>query len=456
MPRLNDRAFTLLQAEIQNSFSDSALQVQRELILRRLERLRTQEGSPLSYHEIRGAIVDLLPDFSETVLKAAAKANGAVKSSSPKPSAKPSSKSSAIPWGAIKFSSIALLLLGGGIYVANLPIPALRWSVARSMPILLIPSFMSMDNHYRGAINSVEQADQLINSATAPEDFELGGTKVKEAQRHLEALPVWFVGFYPKRYCSFVQCSWRFTLDEFRSARENVARMEAKLFQEGNARTQLEEKEQALDEAKQAYSQAKDNSGRQKAIAQWQTAIDALKQVPDQTLAGRMSQETIQAAERDFQQVVGFTVDNTRTGNWMEAAREFAGAASKGKSPQSLTELQETKGLWEEAIDRIEKITVDDPDYREAQKQLVVYKQSLSAVEIQMQAEKESVQAFQEAQRLKQTLLAITTNDPNRLDRGRVARSLQEIIDELQKVKQGTTVYTQAQTLRQAAEKRLK
>ncbi|MGV0026952.1 hypothetical protein [Phormidesmis priestleyi] len=451
MPRLNDRAFTLLQAEIQKSFSDSALQVQRELTLRRLERLRTQEGLPLSYDEIRETIVDLLPDFPETVLKAAARANGA-----PKSSAKPSAKPSSIPWGAIKLSSVALLLLGGGIYVANLPIPALRWSVARSMPILLIPSFMSMDSHYRGAINSVEQADQLINQATAPEDFELGSTKVKEAQQHLNALPVWFVGFYPRQYCSFARCSWQFTLDEFRSARENVARMEAKLFQEGNARTQLEEKDQALDEAKQAYSQAKDNTERRKAIAQWQTAIDALKQIPDQTLAGRMSQETIRAADRDFQQVVGFTADNTRTGNWMEAAKEFAKTASKGKSPKNLTELQETKGLWGEAIDRIEKITVDDPDYLEAQKQLANYKQSLSAVEIQMQAEKESVQAFQEAQQLKQNLLALTTNDPNRLDRGNVARSLQEIIDELQKVKKGTTVYAEAQILMKFAQNRLK
>ncbi|KAM3116476.1 hypothetical protein [Phormidesmis sp. 146-33] len=454
MPRLNDRAFTLLQVEIQNSFSDSALQVQRELTLRRLERFRTQEGSPLSYDEIRGAIVDLLPDFPEKVLKAAAKANGSPRTT--KPSAKPSSKSSSIPWGAIKLSSVALLLIAGGLYVVNLPIPALRWSVARSMPILLIPSFMSMDSHYRGAIDAVEQADQLINQATAPEDFELGGTKVKEAQQHLEALPVWFVGYYPRQYCSFVQCRWRFTLDEFRSARENVARMEAKLFQEGNARTQLEEKEQALDEAKQAYSQAKDNSGRQKAIAQWQTAIDALKKIPEQTLAGRMSQKTIEAADRDFQQVVGFAADNTRTGNWMQAAKEFAQAASQGKSPKNLTELQETKGLWEEAIDRLEKITVDDPDFREAQKQLVAYKQSLSAVEIQMQAERESVQAFQEAQRLRQTLLAITMNDPNGLDRGRAARSLQEIVDELQKVKQGTTVYAEAQNLMKAAEKRLK
>jgi tetratricopeptide (TPR) repeat protein len=450
MPRLNDRAFTLLQAEIQKSFSDSALQVQRELTLRRLEKFRTQEGLPMSDDEIRAAIVDLLPDFPEKVLKAAAKANGA--SSSKMPSA----KSSSIPWGAIKLSSAALLVLGGGIYVANLPIPAIRWSVARSMPLLLIPSYISMDGHYRGAINSVEQADQLINQATAPEDFELGSTKVKEAKQHLDALPVWFMGFYPRQYCSFVQCSWQFTLDEFRAARETVARMEAKLFQEGNARTKLEEKDQALDEAKQAYNQAKDNSGRRKAIAQWQAAIDALKQVPDQTLAGRMSQETIQAADRDFQQVVGFTADNTRTGNWMEAAREFAKAASKGKSPQSLTEWQETKGLWEQAINRIEKITVDDPDYVEAQKQLIAYKQSLSAVEIQMQAEKESVQAFQEAQQMKQTLLAITTNDPKGLDRGRAARSLQEIIDELQKVKKGTTVYAEAQILMRSAEKRLK
>ncbi|NJK54110.1 MAG: hypothetical protein HC936_17445 [Leptolyngbyaceae cyanobacterium SU_3_3] len=240
MPRLSEKAFSILQTEIQNiSSTDSAIQIQRELAIKRLQRLQSQEGPPLSYEEMRETLADLFPDFPEKVLRAAAKANKAPRSAAPKA---PPKATVAIPWGAIKASSIALLILAGGIYAVNLPIPWLRLAVASKAPILLIPSFMSMDHHYRGAVNTVEQADQLINRATAPADFELGNTKVKAAQKHLDALPVWFVGYYPSEYCGFFGCSWRFTLDEFRAAREKVARMEARLFQEGNARTQLEEK----------------------------------------------------------------------------------------------------------------------------------------------------------------------------------------------------------------------
>jgi hypothetical protein len=85
-----------------------------------------------------------------------------------------------------------------------------------------------MDHHYRGAVAQVEQVDQLINHATSPADVELGEVKVKQAQQHLDALPVWFLGYWPQYTFWF---GWQFTLDEFQSARANVARMEAKVFQ---------------------------------------------------------------------------------------------------------------------------------------------------------------------------------------------------------------------------------
>jgi hypothetical protein len=52
------------------------------------------------------------------------------------------------------------------------------------------------------------------------------------------------------------QCSWRFTLDEFQGARKEVARMDAKLFQEKNAQTQLNQADQLLGSAKQQYQEA--------------------------------------------------------------------------------------------------------------------------------------------------------------------------------------------------------
>ena len=104
--------------------------------------------------------------------------------------------------GKIKFAAIFVASTAGILWVVNLPYPMIRQPVAQAAPLLLLPSFMSMDRHYRGAIDSLEQADQLISKATSSADIERGGEKVKEAKKHLENLPVWFLGYYPQRYCS--------------------------------------------------------------------------------------------------------------------------------------------------------------------------------------------------------------------------------------------------------------
>ena len=362
------------------------------------------------------------------------------------------------PWRTLKNSTIALIALAGGIWVLNLPFAPLRWAVAKSAPLLLTPSFISMDHNYRQAIVNVEQADQLINQATAPADFELGKTKAKAAQKNLDALPVWFMGYYPSQYCGLFHCGWNFTIDEFRAARAEVARMEAKLFQEDNARTQIEQADQAIAEAQQSYRQASDPPAKNKAIEQWQTAIDTMQEIPSATLAGRMAQGKLKAYERDFQQVVGFTQDNTRTGSLITVAKQFAVEATKSAQnpPHSLAELEAMQKLWEAAIDRVKEVKVSDPDYVPAQTQLISYQKSLSGVEVQIKAEQESAQAFEKAQQLTNHLLEETTNNPQGIYRGRVALQLKEIIDELAKVKRGTTQYSDAQKLMKSAQDRLK
>lgn len=52
---------------------------------------------------------------------------------------------------------------------------------------------MSIDSHYRQAIASVEQAEQLIENPTSAADLDLGEQKVNEAQNHLDALPITFL-----------------------------------------------------------------------------------------------------------------------------------------------------------------------------------------------------------------------------------------------------------------------
>ena len=430
MSRLNQRAFEILKAEIVRcSADDIAGQVQRDIALRRLERFQAQTGAPLTLEDLRDAIVDLFPGFSEKVLKAAARAN------CPSPTT-----------NRLRLASVVLVGLAGlagGIWVLNLPYPPIRWTVARVAPIVLLPSFISMDKNYRQAIAATEQADQLVNQATSAADLELGTTKVQTAQKSLDALPVWFLGYYPQAYCGLFQCTWHFTLDEFQGARKEVARMDAKLFQENNAQTQLNQADQLLGTAKQQYQAAPDATTKQAAIAQWQQAIDQLHQIPDQTLAARMAQPKLSAYERDFQQISGLAVGTAQAGNLIEAAKIFAQTAQQLdlKVPHAEVEWQANQKQWETAIDRLEKIDFKDPNYQQAQALLASYTQSLGNVQIRLKTEQSSVQALNDAQRLRDSLFDSTPVNAKALSPAQI-RQLRTIADTLEAVKPNTTVYS--------------
>ncbi|MFB2971472.1 hypothetical protein ACE1CD_21100 [Aerosakkonema sp. BLCC-F183] len=437
MPRLYDRAFAIMAAEVKKcSEGVIAGEVQRNIVLKRLERLRSQAGAPLSYAELRETVIDFFPNFSEKVLKQAAKVNRP-------PGA----------WSKIKFAVVLLAGSAGAIWVLNLPYPMIRWPVARTIPIVLLPSYMSMDYHYRRAIASVEQADQLVNQATSTADLDLGAEKVKEAQKHLDALPVWFLDYWPKYTAWF---GWRFTFDEFKAARANVGRMEAKIFQEKQAQTLLEQAEQALQEGKRQYVQASTVAEREKAIAAWQAALDRIEQIPQETFVGRTSRTKLAAYQRDFEQVARITAKTARTGTLMEAAQQFAMAAAQMSQnpPHPVSKWQEVQKLWEQAIDRLEAVRVKDSGYVEAQKLLAKYQTDLGTVRTRVQMEQASVDALEQAKQQIESLLAASGNAYS-VDRNRTISQIQSIIYQLQRVERGTTAYAEAQQLLRSAQNKL-
>ena len=434
---LTDRAFDILRAEVDKCAAADGVagNVYRSMVIKRLEKLRSQNGTFASIDEIRDTFKDEFPNFSEKALKEAVKANKAP--------------------GLFDKIIFAGGFLGAGagiIWLLNLPFPMIRWPVAKTMPILLLPSFISMDHNYRQAIALVEQSDQLLNKATAAADFDLGETKAKQAQKHLDALPVWFLGYYPETYCSFFGCTWRFTLDEFQAARKNVGRMDAQIFQQKNAFTQLSQVEQALTTAKQEYQQAKNAADRQKASINWQSAIDKLNQIPAETLAGETAKKKLQAAERDFQAMGGVATGSVRADNLIEAAKEFAlsAAVASQKPPHPAAQWEQIAGLWEEGINRLKMVPVDNPGYLDAQTKLAQYQKNLGIAQIRRQAEKDSATVLQEAK----SLFANLQKDVNSQNSGNSLSQLQEIINKLESVKPGTTVYPESQKWLQSARKK--
>ncbi|NET29150.1 hypothetical protein [Okeania sp. SIO1I7] len=440
MSRLYNRAYKILEVEVNKCAKEDVVgEVGKNIVMKRLDKLTFQSGEPLKEEELSHLVKDQFPNFSDTVIQKAAKAN------------KPPgmlSKIALIP--------PALLGMAGIVWVANLPYPMIRKPVSRVAPIILIPSYISMDNNYREAIANVEQADQLINKATSSADINLGTQRVAEAQKHLDKLPVWSLGYYPQRYCTFFSCSWKFTVDEFESTRKKVGQIEAKAFQEKNAQKLLTEAEKTITTAKQQYEQVTTPTDKQQAIADWQAAIDKLEQIPPTTLAGKMVKPKLAATKRDFQIEAGLAEGSKLSFTFMQVAKQFgmqaAIAAQNGPHPEQ--QWQVVASLWEQAINQLKKIPGDNPAYLEAQTKLGEYQVNLANVKMRLQAETESKKAFKEAKNLIADWQRYAVDDTS--NRGILASKLQLIINQLENIKPGTTYYQEAQELLKFAQNKQK
>ncbi|VXD18865.1 conserved hypothetical protein [Planktothrix serta PCC 8927] len=436
MKRLYDQAFEILKPEVKKcAQKDLVGDVGEKIILKRLEKMRSQAGDPLTIDELRDLISDQFPSFSETVLKQAAKAN------------RPPGIFAKVVWGTAILGGLA-----GIVAVANLPYPMIRFPVAKTLPILLLPSYINMDYNYRQAVSLVEQSDQLINQATAITDIELGVGKVKQAQKHLDQLPVWFLGYYPQAYCSFMGCIWRFTFDEYEGARKNIGRMESKIFQEQNAYQEYTKAEQSIKEAQQKFQKIPPGNEQQQTIAVWQTAIDQLEKIPPQTLAGKLAQKQLGTAQRDFQQQLGFVAGSIQGNTLIDAAMQFASQAAKASQnpPHTAQEWQQVIKLWEQAIRRLEKVPTENPSYSEAQKKLAEYQSNLGIVEIRLEAEKDAIESVKQAKSaIAQWQKLARSKDP---DIGSLISQLTDIISTLEQVPASTTVTSEAQNLLRAAQ----
>lgn len=440
MPRLSNRAYSLLDNELKRLCAGKpAEQIRRNIVAKRLQKMREQEGKPATYPELKDAVDDIFPEFDEQVLKRAAKLN------LPNPVIRPAK------W--LVGAAAGAAALAGGLWFVNLPYPMVRWPVARVAPMLLLPSFMRMDHNYRQAIIYTEQADQLINNATSADDFQLGEEKSVQAQQHLDRLPVWFLGYYPRRYCQFFSCGWQFTLDEFKDARALIGRMEAQIFQEQNALEQLESGTLAVETAKQQYQSGQTSAEKTASLAAWQAGMDALNEIPKETLAGVQAQKRLEAFQRDYRDLAGTTADVQQSNDLIAVAKNYgmqAATVAQG-APHKADTWARAITLWQEAISTLNQVPQGSPSFVEAQRLKAEYLDNKGRIETREREEQEAVTTFNAVQNNVVQLI-------DKAEQGDIAglrSQLQEVIQQLESVPDNTTVSAQAQQLKRQAQAKL-
>jgi hypothetical protein len=118
-------------------------------------------------------------------------------------------------------------------------------------------------------------------------------------------------------------CIWHFTFDEFQNARMRVGRMQAKVYQEDNALTQLKKAQSQVDSSKQNYQMASNANQKEIALMNWQNGLDQLSQIPEGTLASKMAKAQFNPAERDLSKLSGRMAGNEQTNIRIQSAKQF-------------------------------------------------------------------------------------------------------------------------------------
>ncbi len=336
------------------------------------------------------------------------------------------------------------------VAVANLPVAFIRQSVAKSAPILLTPTYLSLEDNFKQGVIALESAKTLILQPTSAEDIDRGRERLAEAKERINSIPAWFIDDWDKYYTYYRWYSyqdWRFSPAGFQKARSEIGELEARAFQETNALMALTEAIAALDRAKMEYQQAKTEADKKSVISQWRTGLEQLSAIPPTTLAGRKAQQKLASAERDFQEVVGLIADRQRINSYISTAREYAKrAADMGRNPpHTVARWQQIKEFWQEAIAELQKIPDSDiAGYKPARRLIAEYKLQLAEVNRRLLEEQNSLQAYESAQDQIDHLIA----NAEHLERLQIVASLRQIMRELDKVSSGTTSYGRAQQLK--------
>ncbi|MGF1493985.1 MAG: hypothetical protein ACFBSC_16330 [Microcoleaceae cyanobacterium] len=438
MRRLQNRAFRVLSTEVsQYGQDDFVSEVGRKIVMQRLEQLRLQSGDPLSFDELREVVNDQFPDFDQGVLQRIARINRSGK-----------------VLGQVLWGGTILCGIGGLVWLVNLPIPLVQNFTHQNAPLLLLPSYLTTDRLYSKAAQSLIQIEQQLLAAKDERVISDSEVKLKAAKASLDKLPKRFLGRRPDQYCSIVQCRWDFTVQEYEAAQSQLQKLQAKISQEKEAQSKLNQAQAALEKAQQQYQQPDPSVTRKTAFISWQTALEQLKQVPPQSIAGQAAQQQFQTANQQLQTEVQDIVQSQQTGLILAIAQQYAAkAAGAAQSPpHPVAQWDKAIGFWQAAIQQLEQVSdvipEDDPNYSTIQAKLQEYRSNLEVLQTRRQEEQNSVEILKQAKQMIQEWRKLAhSKDPS-------LRSLRyrlgQVIDKLEGVAAGTTVYAETQDLLRA------
>ena len=409
MPRLSDRAFQLVKEEIDRCYGATPDdQLERVIVLARLENLRIQEGSPLSRVELWETLSDVSAKFDQQVILQAAKLN----------------VDSSVVNTSIGVGAIAVLV------AASINADANTASIPTVSEARLTPE------------QTIGQSRQA--QLTAQADSTVG-----------IAQPIGSTSEQPKIGRAHVTSSHRSVSVDVTGADANGA-------------------ESTETESKSAFEMARTYGWQAALKAQnpphsathwaetadlWEQAITQLEQVPEGDANYAIAQSKKATYQSNLSQVqarqqaasaIASTASPTPqfsspvSEDSLATAKKFGwqAALASQNAPHPAEKWADISRVWQIALQHLDKVEVDHPNYAEAQQVKAQYQENLAMIR---QRYRQAQDANQSLQSLEATLAEMETS--GRLSGRNGAAQLTAIIQRLRAIPTGTVAHQEAQQL---------
>ena len=482
MPRLSDRAFHIVKTEIERRYTDDPTdQIERVILLSRLEALRTQKGAPMTRVQIWEILSDVAPNFDENVLMDAE----SVEADSP------------VLGASIGVGAVAVLVATAVGMDALSPIPSLESLAADSpkvineagqgSPAQLSDKAAAIDQGLRTNAETVssttttgepprtsqhpkatekqrDKANASDSDAVEPQDeasesrsyrdrflalLNFGAEKLKatkpnelETAKHLG----WQAALrsqsppYSAQYWSETAQIWERAIAHLQKVSPSSSDYKQAQVKEAEYRLNLEEIRSRQARAKQPLEVASaasitEPAPNSKATPQFSDSQLSDSQTSNESAASNPPLNETEATEPATAQKA--------TEDPIEVAREYGwqAAVASQNAPHPPEKWADISRLWQRALSTLNQVQPNHPRYAEAQQVKVLYRDNLSAIRDRYQREQTATQSLQSLQ----ASLAELNNSltPDAVKYGR----MEAILEKLKTIPTGTEAYMQAQLL---------
>ncbi len=415
MPHLSDRAFQIVKNEIERHYGDDpGDQIERVILLARLESLRLHQGKPMTRIEIWEVLSDIAPDFNQKVLREAEKAD---------------------------IESSPLLGISMGVGAVS----------------MLIAAAMGMDAVADNSLASWSKASPQADPKQS--DNQAAKTAAETAAETVE------ISAKPR------------VLNDQRPIALNFGKAFSKLRRQAQTDPFETARSMGWQAALKSQNPPHSAQHWGETAALWSSAIEQLEQVPRQhknyqraqlkkevyqqnlqqirarqTEALKLAQaqkagalKTAQAATLNAEQMPRFSPQSTGQSaeDPLKVAKRYGwqAALASQNAPHSPEEWADISRLWQTALLRLNGIDAAHPSYAEAQPVKARYQQNLSEIRDRYQQEQNATQRIQS---LNATLIEMDNSITPDMTK---YTQLESIMGKLQAIPAGTQAHIKAQEM---------